>query len=288
MSIAIMSDFHANLEAAEAVFRDRDSLNRQGRGIDKTYCLGDLVDYGANPREVIDLVRKECDLVLSGNHDADVAGRKVMPMYRGHVLEDYIGIAEVSYWTREKLNGYRMERKTFLTRFGIKTSQSASDWLATLSTIHKEGDITYVHANPIDGLHLNGYFMMSEIETLAEVVGIHPMIIVGHAFASFGKLCFIGHTHVPETIIKDDEQKRINIEWISGPKRFNMDRKYQTIINVGSVGQPRDRDNRACYVVFDGETAEFRRVEYDVQKAVEKIRAEEIDPRHADRLFVGV
>ncbi|MBI4163612.1 MAG: metallophosphoesterase [Candidatus Aenigmarchaeota archaeon] len=116
MSIAIMSDFHANLEAAEAVFRDRDSLNRQGRGIDKTYCLGDLVDYGANPREVIDLVRRECDLVLTGNHDVDVSRRHIQKTNYGSIENNNweSNTVDITKWTRELLS--KKQLPTMLNR----------------------------------------------------------------------------------------------------------------------------------------------------------------------------
>ena len=65
MRIAVISDIHANLPALKAVLRD---IREQGA--DEIYCLGDLVGYGPNPREVVDLAMKRFRFTLRGNHDA--------------------------------------------------------------------------------------------------------------------------------------------------------------------------------------------------------------------------
>ena len=62
--VAIISDIHANLEALQAVLSDVEE-----RGIQEVICLGDIVGYGANPKECLDLVRSRCRLTLMGNHD---------------------------------------------------------------------------------------------------------------------------------------------------------------------------------------------------------------------------
>ncbi len=98
-------------------------------------------------------------------------------------------------------------------------------------------------------------------------------------------VCFVGHTHVAGVFLDDP--------YFDPPDELAEAMKYQladekVIINVGSVGQPRDRDWRASYCVFDHQTVEFVRVEYDVEKTAEKIRSiAELDDFLGERLLEG-
>jgi len=98
-------------------------------------------------------------------------------------------------------------------------------------------------------------------------------------------LCFIGHTHVPGVFqlsgsgpVKQRKEHKIKI---------SPGNKY--IVNVGSVGQPRDGDPRASYAIYDDEalTVEIKRVEYDVKKAQEKLLEAGLPYTLAYRLSVG-
>ncbi|GEM_PF-801282 len=286
MAIAIMSDFHANLEAAEAAFGDRDTLNRQGRGIDKTYCLGDLVDYGANSQEVIELTRRECDLVLTGNHEEYISGRDRTPTYKGRRLI----FAPLPYKIR----------RPDLSRFGVRnqfaienfwnfvmvlagkddyrirpertTDNEFLNYLRLLPQIHREDGLTFVHAAPIENLYTNLYFRHDGIEELAQIVGIAAERVYSEAFANIGKLCFVGHTHVPAVTRLLETEDLIDVKDVVGGSIIELKNLGdKAIVNVGSVGQPRDHDPRACYVVLDDDNIEFRRVEYDFFGAAKKI-----------------
>ncbi len=275
MSIAIMSDFHANLEATEAVFRDRDSLNRQGRGITKTYCLGDLVDYGANPREVIDLVRRECDLVLTGNHDIDVSRRKLPRVLYGGIAntEWESNTVDITNWTRKQLSQKSpqglLETVSKYAWGGAQTDHL--QYLASLPFIHREGDSTFVHAAPLEGFYHQLYFRREFILDFLVTAEVHFDIFLDDIFKNMGRMCFIGHTHVP-VVTTLDEDKNMLMSYVRGSQTIPLHDEQKAIVNVGSVGQPRDSDYRACYVVLDGETVEFRRVEYDVDETVRKIK----------------
>lgn len=96
-------------------------------------------------------------------------------------------------------------------------------------------------------------------------------------------LCFYGHTHVPLAFEKTDT---IRFGLYSRIK-IGLGKKY--FINVGSVGQPRDGDPRAAYVVFDmlSNVVELRRVPYDIETAQKKILDAGLPPRVAARLAVG-
>lgn len=90
-------------------------------------------------------------------------------------------------------------------------------------------------------------------------------------FENVGKLCFIGHTHVPVVTTIDPDTEEVLMDYIRGSQIIPLHDVQKAIVNVGSVGQPRDDDYRACYAVLDGETVEFRRVEYDVGETTRKI-----------------
>jgi diadenosine tetraphosphatase ApaH/serine/threonine PP2A family protein phosphatase len=102
-----------------------------------------------------------------------------------------------------------------------------------------------------------------------------------------GALCFAGHTHIPGVF---RQQSRASWEFLHPEEceRGLPVRGEKLIVNVGSVGQPRDDDERACYVVFDGERLRFRRVDYDYKTTARKIYAiPELDDIFGDRLREG-
>jgi len=127
---AIISDIHSNLEALEAVLKDIDS-----QGITEIYCLGDIVGYGPNPRECIDLVMQRCKVCLLGNHD------------QGALFDPEgfnVGAEKAIFWTREQLEEHHGNPAESLKRW---------DYLGERPRIHKEGPIVYVHGsvrNPLN------------------------------------------------------------------------------------------------------------------------------------------
>jgi diadenosine tetraphosphatase ApaH/serine/threonine PP2A family protein phosphatase len=104
-------------------------------------------------------------------------------------------------------------------------------------------------------------------------------------FAKFDRFCFCGHSHIPGIYSETGKYGH--------PKNLNngeldLRRFRKLLVNVGSVGQPRDHDPRACYCIIDGSTLIFRRVEYDHQATVARLRAIKALPSGlADRLLVG-
>jgi predicted phosphodiesterase len=116
-------------------------------------------------------------------------------------------------------------------------------------------------------------------------LGFGPSDKIVKIFEALNGPCFVGHTHRPG-IITDE------YEWLNPPdlpeEAYDVDPGKKAIINVGSVGQPRDEDRRACYVVFDGNRIQYRRVEYDYNRTREKmLEIPELDPRLGDRLEEG-
>ena len=247
---AIISDIHANLEAFQAVLEDIRQYD-----VDAIYCLGDVVGYGPNPRECIDLVMERCAVTMLGNHD------------QGAVFDPkgFNGVAERAiYWTRVQLEA-------------PVPSQPASDrrweFLGECPRTHKEDDVLYLHASPRHPI--NDYIFPEDIYHQAKMERLFRLI---------DRYCFHGHTHVPGIITESLQfhaPDEIDYCWkLDGRKTF---------INVGSVGQPRDADWRACYVLLDSDnTVYYRRVEYDVEATIQKIYDEpELDDFLGNRLREG-
>jgi diadenosine tetraphosphatase ApaH/serine/threonine PP2A family protein phosphatase len=248
---AILSDIHANLEALTAVLAD---IQRQG--IRSVYNLGDTLGYGPDPIACLDRV-VWMDLTLLGNHDQAVM---VHPDGFAEVAERCI------VWTRSLLEHHE----------GPIPSGPRGDFLAQLPRSHREDGICYVHGSPRNPL--------SEYVFPEDTVNSRKMARIGALFES---LCFAGHTHVPGIFRHVAGDQWEYIEPGQCPDGFDVTGR-KVMCNVGSVGQPRDGDARACYVTFDGSRIRFHRVVYDVETTIQKMRAiSEIDNFFGDRLREG-
>lgn len=247
MRLAILSDIHGNLEAAQRVLDDIATQACQ-----RIICLGDTVGYGPNPRECLDLVR-QMDVCLLGNHDY---GALIDP-------EGFSAAAEQAiFWTRSQLeNG----SEPTVTRERLA-------FLATLPRTVREGQHLFVHGsvrNP-----LNEYVFPEDVQNRRKMEKL---------FSMFQGYCFQGHTHVPGVFTAD--MTFVRPEESVGKIDLGSDK---AMINVGSVGQPRDGDWRACYVILEDASVEFRRVEYNVEMTAEKIFAvKELDRFLGERLREG-
>ena len=132
----------------------------------------------------------------------------------------------------------------------------------------------FVHGSP--RRPVNEYIFPDDVYT-------NPNKIHG-LFERFGKLCFVGHTHVPGVFF--DTPDFYSPDELEGV--YDISETYKALINVGSVGQPRDRDSRASYVLLDEQDVHFVRVPYNVEAVVEKIRAvPELDEYLGNRLRDG-
>ena len=229
MKIGLISDIHGNLEALTAALQ---SLEK--RNVDRLYCLGDMVGYGANPRECLELVREKAEIMLLGNHDAAAAGIESLEHFNPYAREAAI-------WTQRILSA---EQRHFL---------------AGLPYEEIRGEMHLVHSAPAHPEEWD--YIFSALDAYCQ-------------FASAqARDCFVGHSHVPG-------------EYWEGAGEGRLDRR---IINIGSVGQPRDRDSRLCYVLYDEGSREvqFVREEYDIEAASRKILEAGLPPFLAQRLLVG-
>jgi predicted phosphodiesterase len=232
--LAIISDIHANVEALQAVLADIDS-----RGIQRIICLGDVVGYGPNPLECMDLVMKRCEFSLMGNHDFAIFYE---PANFNPAAEN------ASFWTRAQFDSDPdVDRRNNRWRYlGSMPTRMAGDRFVCF------------HGSPRKPV--NEYVFAADIYSApAKMAAI---------FDRIQHLCFVGHTHVPGVFVPDPD--------FYAPEE--MDNRYKitderAMINVGSVGQPRDRNPQASYVILTNEAVDFIRVPYDVQTTVNKIKA---------------
>jgi predicted phosphodiesterase len=246
---ALISDIHANLEALRVVLDDI-----RAQGIRETYCLGDIVGYGPNPCECLDDVIASAKMTILGNHDQAT-------------LFDPDGFNPIAlravYWTRDQLE------------HGPGTPSQKNkrwDFLGELHRTHSEGDYLFVHGSPREPT--NEYVFPEDIYNQRKMDAL---------FGRIGKYCFQGHTHLPGVFTAD--YRFITPEDCGYQYRL-ADAKV--MVNVGSVGQPRDGDPRACYVILEEGLVTFRRLEYPVEETRRKIYAlADLDNALGDRLMSG-
>ena len=225
MRIAVVSDIHSNLEAFHSVLNKIDSMK-----INDVYCVGDIVGYGADPREVLKiLVRKKIASVM-GNHDYAASSGDVLKFNQFAADSIYKNIEMISENEIKYLGD--LNKKMEVDLEGTK--------------------IYFVHGSPRDPLWEYVY----EGDNLKTYLDI-----------SKSDILIMGHTHIP----------------------FVREINGKLIMNTGSVGQPRDGDPRASFLVYDSEKeeGEIIRVHYNIDAAAQKIIAANIPVFFAQRLFSG-
>ncbi len=248
---AVISDIHGNLEALEAVLADVPD------GVERVYCLGDVIGYGASPNECCDLVRGNEMPLITGNHDLAVTDLSTDLAWFNPVA------AAAVEWTREQL-----------------TDENASFLLSRPRMMQERGTL-FVHGSVRDP---DEYIIntSSARENLNILKAEYPNVSV----------CFFGHTHVKAVNPSPNGSSRGTI----GPDApMDLSSGGPYLVNPGSVGQPRDGDAFASYVLAEGgpngepggARVAYRFVEYDIEKAQAKIRAAGLPGVLADRLALG-
>lgn len=250
MRIAVLSDFHANLHALEAVAHDIQNLR-----IDEIWSLGDVVGYGGQPRETLAWVEEHADLVIKGNHDEAVA--------TGDVTGFNPMAAQAARLHAQLLDPDERSR--------------IFAWPTTVKRTLGDQELLIVHASPDDPLH--EYVQPQDARLgLRRWEGRARLILMGHTHRPFIARLDTGQTRKWRSsafneVIDDHRENAAPL----------------AIVNPGSVGQPRDTDPRASYAILDfaERSAELRRVKYDVEAAAQSILKHGLDPLLAHRLYEG-
>jgi diadenosine tetraphosphatase ApaH/serine/threonine PP2A family protein phosphatase len=242
--VAILTDIHSNLPALEAVLAAIDEA-----GIERKWCLGDVVGYGAQPDQCAKLVSDRCELSLVGNHDLAVTGEISTDVFSASA-------AAAVEWTR------------------ANSESSTIDFLKTLKPESSEHEVGLYHASPRDPV----WEYVLAVDQARECMDVQS-----------ARVSLIGHSHVALWFSdgagppggdgggQAEEGREINLS------------EQRWLLNPGSVGQPRDGDPRAAWMDLDTDEwkATYRRVEYDIDRAAEAIRDAGLPELLADRLYVG-
>ena len=241
---AILSDIHANLAALERALADC-----REQKVDQIVCLGDIVGYGPDPVACADEVRKHCAWSLCGNHDVAL------------FLPVAVGFNRIA---REALEWHRSVLRPGWLSFTPKVERWA--WLQSLKSSRREGEVLYVHGSPRDP------FLEYVEEGDVADMGFGPPRKIVEIFEKIPWLCFCGHSHRPG-VVTDEYQwyKPQELEDLT----YAVPRIGKTLVNVGSVGQPRDHDPDLCYAIYDSDRSavQFRRVAYDVEAVQARIQS---------------
>lgn len=250
--IAFISDIHSNTEALGVVLEDA-----RKRGVRRYMCLGDVIGYGPEPRETLATIMDVCEFSLLGNHEHGA-------MY---YASDFNPKARAAIeWTKDQLNDRSKPREE---TFGFW------NYLSEMPESKVVDDMLLVHGSPKDPIR--DYTLPSDVADPRKMQERYERM-------GACRICFVGHSHVPG-VYEDGHGFRtpqeLDNRWTLGDNK--------AIVNIGSVGQPRDGDPRASYVTYDDASGEvqFHRLPYDFEATMAKIRATELPDYLADRLAVG-
>lgn len=262
MRTALISDVHANLAALKAVLADIDA-----RGVDRIVSLGDVVGYGPDPAECVDLVAERCEWSLLGNHDYAVL----------YEPTNFNAAAErAAFWTRAQLEPN--------PKWDAAVVERRWQFLGKMRVRVTEGEFLAVHGSPRKPI--NEYLFPDDV--------VQSPSKLASVFSKIERACLVGHTHVPGVFTDDPEFFYLED---MDDDTFEIGASEKVIINPGSVGQPRDQDPRASYAILEtaddkggavGAKVQFIRIEYPIEETVEKIRAvEELPDWLGERLLQG-
>ena len=264
---AIVADIHANLEALTAVLRFLEN-----RAIDRYAVCGDIVGYNANPNECVETVRALNAVCVAGNHDALMV--KDDPSFEHH--EETQRTLE---WTRTNL------------------SEDSLGFLRSLKLLRTVDGVCLTHATPMDPQEF--YYVRAEPEPQgpADDHSRYVEDIFKVMQTKQIRLCFYGHSHVP---LIHSQYEGDGYTFVTTERTFMTDAHHvfslktvfagmpfmAALVNVGSVGQPRDGNPHACATIYDSERQFIQqyRIPYDVHTAQRKIVAAGLPESQAQRL----
>jgi len=248
MLYAIISDIHGNLEALSAVLERIDSLP-----VERVYCLGDIVGYGADPEECMHRALDRANGAIRGNHDKAAAGLLDLTWFNRMARE-------AIEWTRRALSAQTLDRLRRLPQGPIMVDEG----------------ILLCHGTPYD----EDVYMTDE-DSIAQ-----SYACLDASFPDI-RFCFHGHTHFPLVISRKKRGGRVNVA--TGVEKTHLEKGAVYLINPGSVGQPRDGIALASFGILDAAQMVYSniRVPYRIDIAQNKIRQARLPDMLAERLGQG-
>jgi diadenosine tetraphosphatase ApaH/serine/threonine PP2A family protein phosphatase len=242
MRYGIFSDIHSNLEALETVLRDSASER-----VDRFFCTGDIVGYGADPAECIRRIRELRAMTIAGNHDWAVAG-VIRP-------EAFNPVARAAvFWTRSRLD------------------PADTKFLEALRLVHQDDCCTFVHGSLNDPDEFIYLFDPGAAEESFDLMKT--------------QLCFVGHTHVAGIFIQE-RKGAVRVDAGEAPFTLEKGKRYIVNPGAVGQPRDGDPRAGYCIFDTDAGRIEIRRVAYDVTAARAKIIAAGLPEFLGDRLVYG-
>jgi diadenosine tetraphosphatase ApaH/serine/threonine PP2A family protein phosphatase len=214
-----------------------------------------MVGYGPDPNGCVRLIQSLGAVAVSGNHDLGAIGSIDLWAFNNDARE-------ACEWTGRVLEG------------------SARTYLETLESIGADDELLLVHGSPRDPIW---EYVLSSHQAYENFLEFEQ------------KLCFHGHSHVPAVFRwsvesqRDDDLRAIELTVPVDGDKIDIEEGYRFMINVGSVGQPRDGDPRSCYVIYDisRDKIEYHRVAYEVERVQESMEEAGLPVFLINRLAYG-
>ncbi|BAL81449.1 metallophosphoesterase family protein [Caldisericum exile] len=244
MRITFVSDIHSNIEAFSVAL---DLIKM--KNIDKIMSCGDIVGYGPDPEETINLFKENSIVGVRGNHDAGAVGDSIL-----YEFNEYARLALL--YTKRNI------------------SKASENFLKSLPIKIEENDYTIFHGFPNPKNPFK--YILSELDVVEAFSYLKTPI------------GFYGHTHVP-CVCRISNENVLEVINIQEQMKYKLDKNYKYLINVGSVGQPRDGNPKGTFVIFDSDecSVEFVRFEYNIEKVYNKIIERNLPAYLGERLFTG-
>lgn len=243
MKYFLFSDIHGNLEALSVVLAQIKEV-----APDKIICLGDVVGYGPNPNECVQLVHEHAEITIMGNHDHAVLGQTDITYFN-----QYAKMAV--QWTQGAITDANL---AILREYPFSRST---------------GDILFVHSTPVNPERWD--YIFNPLEGRYYLQHLREQI------------CFIGHSHQP---VFFEQNERGDVAYDRKPELSVTVREgCKYIVNVGSVGQPRDGNPNTSFAVYDTEqqTIQVRRLPYDIEATQRKMMEAKLPQFLVERLAHG-
>ena len=209
----------------------------------------------------------------------DVVGYGASPnetcaLIRQRVAHTILGNHDAAVAGRMDYSYYYQAARHALDLHARQLDPTHLEWLKGLPYEVREGDVHFCHGSP---LNIEEFDYIFAKDQAAQCMAIFPQM---------SQLTLIGHSHLCKAFALSESGAVHEVV----AQSFELRPGWKYIVSVGSVGQPRDYDPRASYVVFDTESKvfEFKRVEYDIKASADKIFASDLEPNFGHRLFIGV
>ncbi len=296
MRYFITSDIHSNLETLQAVLKDMRTAFQFNKSQDSFVCLGDIIGYAANPNECMNLIYRNANIILPGNHDQGthwtITGEN----------KDFVE----RHFNDRAIAGLNYSAK----HLSPKNKKRLAELLEKDKFVHEAENLIFTHSQPRFPKDMSIY--------IENMFGAKSYFFDVPEFD--GKIAFIGHRHIPQIYWCRPDESEFEPDVYEGGKvssilygrdpqgqvkpwlcslqknadkpfdnSWNLDSVKMALIQVPSVGQPRDNCAYTGYAIYDSSKKELtmRRLPYDIARAQTKIRKAGLPQDLADRLPLG-